>query len=175
MTVTTTGLTIADLEAMPDDGRRYELIGGAIVMTPSPELAHQRVSRRLQDQIEAAWPEVEVWDAPVDLDLPGDQRVVPDLVVVERGRTGARLGLPVHLIVEIVSPGSTTHDRVTKRATYAAAGIRYFWIVDLPRMVVTCLTLPAAGGDYEVVVEGPVVTIESPIQLTIDLPALVQP
>lgn len=69
---------------MPDDGRRYELIGGAIVMTPSPALGHQRGSRRLQGLLETAWPSMEVFNAPVDLDLPGGQRVMPDLVVVER-------------------------------------------------------------------------------------------
>ncbi|MGH8998368.1 MAG: Uma2 family endonuclease [Acidimicrobiia bacterium] len=75
-------LSLADLEAMPDDGRRYELIGGAIVMTPAPGPAHQRVSRRLQALLEAATaPGHEVFAAPIDLDLPGEQRVQPDLVV----------------------------------------------------------------------------------------------
>src|SRR5439155_21475411 len=126
-TVTVTGLTVADLEAMPDDGRRYELIGGAIVMTPAPGVDHQRVSRRLQRLLEDAWPAMEIFDAPIDLDLPGGQRVQPDLVAVERGRTGPRLALPVGLGVEVVSPGTETNDRVTKRATYAAAGIPAYW------------------------------------------------
>ena len=57
-------LTIEDLEALPDDGRRYELIGGAIVMTPAPEPVHQRVSRRLVALLEAAIPPGhEVFDA----------------------------------------------------------------------------------------------------------------
>src|SRR5438132_3820387 len=106
-------LSLADLEAMPDDGRRYELIGGAIVMTPAPGVDHQRVSRRLQRLLEDAWPGMEIFNSPIDLDLPGEQRVQPDLVAVERGRTGKRLGLPVALVVEIVSPGSQTNDRVT--------------------------------------------------------------
>src|ERR1051325_5456407 len=69
-------LPLAHPEAMPDDGRRYELIGGAIVMTPAPGPAHQRVSRRLLMLLEAATPTGhEVFDAPIDLDLPGEQRV----------------------------------------------------------------------------------------------------
>src|SRR5258706_4356747 len=139
--VTVTGLTVADLEAMPDDGRRYELIGGAIVMTPAPGLEHQRVSFRLQRLLVDSWPGIEVFDAPVDLDLPGGQCVQPDLVAVERGRTGSRLSLPVSLVVEIVSPGSQTNDRVTKRATYAVAGIPAYWILEPERGVVTCLVL----------------------------------
>ena len=129
--MTITGLTVADLEAMPDDGRRYELIGGAIVMTPAPGVEHQRVSHRLYSLLQDAWPAMEIVYAPIDLDLPGGQRVQPDLVAVERGRTGPRLSLPVGLVVEIVSPGSQTNDRVTKRATYAAAGIPTYWIVNL--------------------------------------------
>lgn len=168
-----TGLTVADLEAMPDDGRRYELIGGAIVMTPAPGVEHQRVSRRLQRLLEEAWPQMEVFNAPVDLDLPAGQRVQPDLVVVERGRTGPRLELPVALVLEIVSPGSATNDRVTKAATYAAAGIPAYWIVDPDRALVTCLS--GHGGDYAVVAEGTVVDVEEPVSLRIDVAALARP
>jgi len=171
--LTATGLTLADLEALPADGRRHELIGGAIVMTPAPELAHQRASRRLQRSLEDALPGMEVWDAPVDLDLPDGQRAQPDLVVVERGRSGARLTLPVALVVEIVSPGSTTHDRVTKRATYAAAGIAWYWIVDLPRLVITCLVL--REGAYELLAEAPVLRTEGPATIEIDVAALIEP
>ena len=171
--MTLTGLTIADLEAMPDDGRRYELIGGAIVMTPAPGVDHQRVSRRLQRLLEDAWPAMEIFNAPIDLDLPGEQRVEPDLVVVERGRTGPRLQLPVGLVVEVVSPGSQTNDRVTKRAAYAEAGIPAYWIVDPARGVVTCLRLE--GGEYRVVAEGSRVGVESPVALRVDLPALLEP
>lgn len=171
--MTVTGLTVADLEAMPDDGRRYELIGGAIVMTPAPGVDHQRVSRRLQLLLEDAWPRMEVFNAPIDLDLPGEQRVQPDLVVVERGRTGPRLSMPVALVVEIVSPGSQTNDRVTKWATYAAAGVPAYWILDPDRGTVTCLVLDEA--DYRVVAEGATVTVDDPVSLRIDLLALLEP
>ncbi len=170
--MTITGLTVADLEAMPDDGRRYELIGGAIVMTPVPGVDHQRISYRLQRLLADAWPEMEVFAAP-DVDLPGGQRVEPDLVVVERGRTGPRLDLPVTLVVEIVSPGSVTNDRVTKRATYAAAGIPAYWIVDPEAGRVSCLVLDGVG--YRTEAEGPVADVEEPVRLKIDVAALAQP
>ena len=171
--MTVTGLTLADLEAMPDDGRRYELIGGAIVMTPAPGVDHQRVSRRLQRLMEDAWPEMEIFNSPIDLDLPEQQRVQPDLVAVERGRTGRRLSLPVSLVVEIVSPGSQTNDHVTKRATYAAAGIPAYWIVDLESGIVTCFVLD--GPEYRIAVEGATVTVDDPVSLGIDLAALLEP
>ncbi len=171
--MTFVGLTLEDLDAMPDDGRRYELIGGAIVMTPAPDIGHQRASRRLQSQFEAAWPDMEVFNAPVDVDLPGGQRVQPDLVVVERGRSGKRLALPVALVVEIVSPGSTVHDRITKLGVYAAAGIGHYWILDLPAGVVACYILD--GGSYRLLAEGPVIQTAELVAVRLDVGALTDP
>lgn len=168
--MTSTGLTVVDLEAMPDDGRRYELIGGAIVMTPAPGLSHQRASRRLQSLLEAAFPDMEVFAAPIDLDLPDGQRVQPDLVVVERGRTGKALALPVALVVEIVSPGSAVNDRITKLGVYAQAGITHYWIVDLPAGAAACFVLD--GGVYRLVAEGPVVDTVMPVAVRLDVAAL---
>lgn len=168
-----TGLTIEDLEAMPDDGRRYELIGGAIVMTPSPSVPHQRVSHRLQRLLADAWPDMEVFSAPLDVDLPGNQRVEPDLVVVEKGRTGPRLDLPVALVVEIVSPGSVTNDRVTKRATYADAGIPHYWLVEPDEGRITCLVLE--GDQYRVDAEGPEIEVEHPVRLRLSIAELTTP
>ena len=115
---------------------------------------------------------MEIFNSPIDLDLPGEQRVQPDLVAVERGRTGPRLSLPVALVVEIVSPGSQTNDRVTKRATYAAGGIPAYWIVDPDRGVVTCLVLD--GPEYWVAAEGASVTVDDPVSVRIDLAALLE-
>ncbi len=82
------GFTVDDLEAMRDDGRRYELIGGAIVVTPSPGTPHQRASRRLENLIERACPPgYEMFHAPVDLDLRSGERVIPDIVVVPDSRS----------------------------------------------------------------------------------------
>lgn len=171
--MTFTGLTFEDLEAMPDDGRRYELIGGAIVMTPAPEVGHQRASRRLQSRLETAWSGMEVFAAPVDVDLPGGQRVQPDLVVVERGRTGKRLTLPVALVVEIVSPGSVVNDRITKLGVYAAAGIGHYWVIDLPAGSAGCYALH--GGVYHLTAEGPVIDPTEPVAVRIDVAALTDP
>jgi Uma2 family endonuclease len=166
---------VADLEAMPDDGRRYELIGGAIVMTPAPVPAHQRASGNLFVVLRDALPAAhEVFDAPIDLDLSGGQRVEPDLVVVPSASVGPkRLVLPVLLVVEIVSAGSRTHDTVTKRAAYAEAGIPAYWLVDLERSRVTCLRL--AGESYEAYADGPTVEVDWPLAVRLDVAALLQP
>src|SRR5438309_10217729 len=169
-------LSLADLEAMPDDGRRYELIGGAIVMTPAPGPAHQRVSRRLLSLLEAAAPPGhEVFDAPIDLDLPGEQRVQPDLVVVPLSSVGElRLTLPVLLVVEIVSGGSKTQDTVTKRAVYAAAGIPAYWIIDPAADEITALRLDDTGT-YQTYAGGRTVTVDWPVAMELDIGGLCQP
>ena len=172
--------TIADRDAMPDiDGRRYELIGGSIVVTPAPLTGHQRGSRRLERLIEdAAPPGVEVFDAPVDLWLPGDHMVQPDIVVAPYGSVGReRLTTPVLLVVEIVSVGSRTHDRVTKRAVYAEADIEHYWLVDTtveaPRF--TALRL-GSGGEYETVLESDDrVETDAPVAVVFSVPELFRP
>ncbi len=55
-TIVSNAFTVDDLEAMPDDGKRYELIGGAIVTTPAPEPIHQRVEFGVARRIEDACP-----------------------------------------------------------------------------------------------------------------------
>jgi Uma2 family endonuclease len=169
-------LTLADLEAMPDDGRGYELIGGAIVVTATPGPSHQRVSRRLLMLLETATPPGhEVFDAPIDLELPGEQRVQPDLVVVPASSVGEkRLTLPGLLVIEIVSSGSKTQDTVTKRAVYAAAGIPAYWIVDPAAGQITALRLDDQHT-YQPYAQGSAVTLDWPLAVRLDIGGLNQP
>src|SRR5262245_54528074 len=168
--------TIADLEAMPDDGKRYELIGGTIVMTPSPEPVHQRISRRLCRLLEDACPTGhEVFDAPVDYDLPGGDRVVPDLVVAPNASVGEkRLEGPAVLFVEILSPGSRRNDRVRKRAAYARAGIPAYWIIDPPKGHILALRLVGERYEPYADADGPV-TLDWPLAVSFSVRALGQP
>jgi Uma2 family endonuclease len=149
MSAVATVKAIEVLAALPDNGYRHELIGGAIVMTPAPVPVHQRVIRRLLRLLEDAAPEDhEVFVAPIDYDLPGDQRVEPDLIVVPRESVGElRLAGPALLVVEIVSPGSVVNDNVTKRGVYAEAGIPAYWIVDPHRAHLLALRL--VEGAYQ--------------------------
>jgi len=173
ITTASNAFTVDDLDALPADGRKYELIGGSIVMTPAPEPVHQRVSRRLERMLEDACPPGhEVFDAPVDYDLPSGDRVQPDLVVTPDSTVGRkRLLGPVLLVVEIVSPGSGVHDTVTKRHVYAEAGVPAYWIVDPQRGRFTALRL--IDGDYVAYVDttGPV-TVEWPVAVSFDVAAL---
>lgn len=159
--------TVEDLEVLPADGNRYELIGGAIVMTPAPEPVHQRVTYRLHKLLEEACPPGhEVFEAPIDYDLPDGSRVEPDLVVAPDATVGRkRLAGPVLLLVEIVSPGSVLNDQVTKRALYAQAGVPAYWIVDHRRGHLLALRLD--GDEYAVDADttGPV-TLDWPVAVS---------
>jgi len=176
-TTLSNAFTVDDLEAMPDDGRRYELIGGAIVMTPAPEPVHQRVvfglSRRIED---ACPPGHEVFFSPIDFDLPGGQRVEPDIIVVPNSSVGEkRLAGPALLVVEIVSPGSVVNDRVTKRDVYAEAGVPAYWIVDPRRGHLLALRL-AQDGAYEPYADSAgAVTLDWPVAVSFSVADLARP
>ena len=125
-----------DYVRIPPDGKRYELLEGDVYVTPAPSPRHQRVSKRLQRQLEAyfeASGRGEVFDAPIDLILTPHDVVQPDLVVVtDPGQVSGRAieGSPA-LVVEVLSLSTRDHDRPVKGRRYAALGIRHYWLVDL--------------------------------------------
>jgi Uma2 family endonuclease len=123
-----------DLDQLPDDGRRYEVIDGALLMTPPPTDHHQAVSRRLFRQLDRqATPE---WEPVYEVAFRvGTDGRVPDLAVVRAGvavrpREVAYAVSHFGLLIEIVSPTSTGMDRVLKPAKYAAAGVPCHWRVE---------------------------------------------
>lgn len=165
-------LTIADLEALPDDGRRHELIGGTIVVSPFPVPRHQTASRNLQRLLEAACPaDHVVFNAPIGLTFGPNDLLGPDLVVTPRSSIGEEfLGLPTLLVVELVSPGSTTLDRVTKRAAYAAAGVPHYWLVDTRPRHARFTALRLVDGEYETVLDtSDVVEVDEPLAVAFDV------
>ncbi|GAA5141283.1 hypothetical protein GCM10023340_02740 [Nocardioides marinquilinus] len=79
------GLTRADLAAFPDDGWRYELLDGMLLVSPSPSLAHQRAALNLAVLLHAACPDdLYVMVAPFDVTLADDTVFIPDLLVAPR-------------------------------------------------------------------------------------------
>ena len=124
--------TRADLEAMPDDGRRHELIDGTLVVSPAPSHRHQRCSLRLALQLHQACPDdLEVLAAPFDVALAQDTILQPDLLVAHRADfTDKDLpGVPL-LAVEILSPSTRQVDLHLKRARYESAGCPSYWVID---------------------------------------------
>ena len=135
--------TFADVQ-MWDDGERAELIGGEIyLMAPAPAREHQKVSGELFAQLHAylKGKRCEVYAAPFDVrlfeqdgDTPEDVDTVvePDISVVcdpsKLDDIGCK-GAP-DLVMEILSPSTTRHDKFTKFNLYQRAGVREYWIVD---------------------------------------------
>jgi Uma2 family endonuclease len=139
--------TYEDLFSLPEDGRRYEIIEGELYEMPSPNLDHASVIANLiamliplVTRLGGRW-----FTAPVDVFLEGANPVQPDIVVILPGWSG-RLpqrgieGAP-DLVIEVLSPSNRGHDVLTKRALYARAGVREYWIVDPEARAIEILAL----------------------------------
>jgi Uma2 family endonuclease len=177
--------TLDDLARLPDDGRRYEIIDGSLHVTPAPAYLHQRYCAWLHEALFAHKPAgVDVLEgANVLLPAEPTRLLVPDVLVVrttdiDPGRNP--LAVPasaVPLAVEVVSPSSATHDRFTKPALYAEAGIPNHWRVehgeDGPTVHVYTLVVDAGGAGYartHVVRPGQTTTLDVPWKVTLTPP-----
>jgi len=149
-------LDYSDYARIPPDGKRYELLEGDVYVTPAPSPRHQRISRRLQRQLEDYFHARglgEVFNAPIDLILTPHDVVQPDLVIVtDPGQVSGRgIEGPPALVVEVLSPSTREHDRTVKARRYAALGIRHYWVVDPEASRVECYRLEA--GAYALVMQ----------------------
>lgn len=133
-------LTFADLQRLPDDGLRYEIIDGVLLVTPAPNTAHQRCVKNLIVLLAAAVPpELDVLPAPFDWLVDDMTCVEPDVVVFRRADVGPkRLAATPRLAVEVLSPGTARVDRGVKLHAYEDAGLPWYWLVDPfePRLTV---------------------------------------
>lgn len=161
--------------AIPDDGRRHEIIAGEHYVNPAPNLYHQEVSRLLQYQLIT---QIEltglgkVIDAPVDVQLSDRDIVQPDLVVVTSARqqilTPSKvMGIP-DMVVEIISPSNANYDLVTKRELYRRCGVPEYWIVFPDEHKILQLVLDEHGR-YLDHVETKAITMAMPPQVTVEL------
>jgi Uma2 family endonuclease len=133
----------ADLELLPDNGNRYEIINGELIVTRAPHWNHQKVITKLIRSL-SNWSIQnnlgEVVTTP-GLIFTDDDNVIPDLVWISGDRlvqmldeSGHLVGAP-ELVVEVLSAGSDNErrDREVKRKLYAIRGVQEYWIVDWQR------------------------------------------
>lgn len=123
------------LARLPDDGNRYEVLNGELLVTPQAGPDHQGVAfvlgARLLTYCEThglgsvVGPGTVIWAGN---ELQPDVQVIP--ARISRGAKWTDLPLPL-LVVEVLSPGSERHDRGKKRDAYLSLGIPEYWIVDL--------------------------------------------
>lgn len=124
------------VRAMPDDGNRYEVVYGELLVTPAPRLWHQVLVKRLSLALDAylqRHPVGELLTSPADISWGPDVLVQPDVFVVppEEARTLTWSGIRTLLLVaEVLSPSSARGDRFVKRLRYREAGVPVYWVVD---------------------------------------------
>jgi Uma2 family endonuclease len=173
------GYTVADLHGLPDDGRRYELIDGSIIVSPSATIDHNTIAHWITA---ALWASVPNDDYVIGLDqstrIDDHNEPRPD-VIAAPAAFSRQSPFPIGgslLVVEVVSPSSVLRDTETKRALYAKAGIPSYWIVvpepDEPTIALAELVLDGDTYRYATHYTRDLFATEAPWPVQIDLPAL---
>ena len=124
--------TVDDLEGMPDDGNRYELIDGMLHVSPAPVPRHQVVLGELFVQLYTACPpDLLVVVAPMDVQPDRSNSLQPDILLTRPSDFGPKnLTVAPLLAVEVLSPSTRLYDLNTKRFAYEKMGVASYWVVD---------------------------------------------
>jgi Uma2 family endonuclease len=121
------------VRSLPDDGSRYELIDGALLVSPAPTWRHQRAVRALLIAIQSYCEQHHLGEAltsPADIELSPRDVVQPDVFVVPEIRSSWAEVRRLLLAVEVLSPSSIHTDRFVKRPRFQRERVPEFWIVD---------------------------------------------
>lgn len=145
--------TTDDLDALPEDGRRRELIDGVLIVSPSPTTFHQNMAARLLLALDASCPHELYVTQAVEIRVSRRRSYIPDVLVVsaEAAARNPSKYLPheVALAIEIESPGSVVPDRVTKPALFAEVGIPLYWRIEIEDVIrVNTYELDPGAGVY---------------------------
>jgi len=140
--------TYDDYAKLPDDGNRYEIVDGVLIMTPAPTPEHQDIAGMIYYYLVTHVKLAgfgRVFPGPVDVELGSKQVFQPDVVVLlnthlDRIASKKINGAP-DLMVEIASPSTAVYDRLIKFEKYAQAGIPEYWIVKPDARTVEVLVL----------------------------------
>ena len=132
-----TRLTYDDFCLLPEDGKRREIIAGELLVTPSPQLPHQRAVTRLTirlGEFVASHHLGEVFVSPFDVVFSEFDVVEPDLLYISNARAGVLTGKNVQgapdLVVEVLSETTVRADRSIKLKLYGKFGVEEYWIID---------------------------------------------
>ncbi len=122
---------------LPDDGNRYEILGGELIMTPAPTVIHQRVTRRLTLSLTEFVEKEEmgeVFFSPIDVVLTDTDVIQPDLLFVARENSKIikrkKINGAPDLIIEVTSPSTGYYDLVVKKRIYEKHGVKEYRVVD---------------------------------------------
>lgn len=147
-------LTADDYRAMPEDGRRYELIHGELIeMSPAPNRWHQRFLSRLHARLASHVEKHrlgEAYFAPFDVYLSFEDVLQPDILFVSKANLsrlvyeGAR-GAP-DLVVEALSPSTAKRDLGVKLELYAEHGVFEYWVADVDAATIAVYRLSESAA-----------------------------
>jgi Uma2 family endonuclease len=143
--------TVDDLEALPDDGLRYELIDGMLFVTPAPTPGHQASVGGLFYVLRSACPQdMQVFVSPIDYQPNRRRSLQPDVSVIRRCDAAEKnLVVPPLLVVEVLSPSTRRYDATLKRSVYEQSGVASYWLFD-PRVPSLQVSELVAGQYKEV-------------------------
>ncbi|AGZ38389.1 Uma2 family endonuclease [Actinoplanes friuliensis] len=175
------GYTTAELHALPSDGRRWELIEGTFIVSPSGTIDHNAVAAWIALVLGDTAPEAFVVGTDQSATIDDHNEPRPDVIVAPADYL-QQSPFPIdgaQLVVEVISPTSVLRDTETKRALYARAGVPAYWIVvpdaDKPTISLAELVLDEPGGQYRFATHytTEVFETETPWPVRIDLPQLI--
>jgi Uma2 family endonuclease len=141
--------TVEEFRSLPESILPVEYINGEIIMAPTPTVSHQRILSKifvkLYDFVEENALGT-VFPAPLDVVLTTGDVVQPDIFFLtakqaERVYAAKRVEEVPPFLVEVLSPGSVTHDMIRKRALYEKNGVREYWIVSPTERTIAQLVL----------------------------------
>ncbi len=141
--------TYADYLKLPDDGRRYEIIGGMLYMSNAPDIEHQFAVVKLISQLEnfvTANSLGHVITAPFEIHLSETTRPVQPDVLFIRAERWPKMAVkyfegPPDLVIEVLSPSTRRVDQMIKFTAYEQAKVPEYWIVDVRARLVQVYTL----------------------------------
>jgi Uma2 family endonuclease len=168
--------TRADLDNMPDDGRRYEIIDGVLIVSAAPGRLHQRAVKRMTRLLDDSCPpEFEVLPAPFAVGLAEDTELQPDVVVANvADLTDKDLPSAPALAVEVLSHSTKLIDLNVKKERLRRAGTPAYWVVDpvVRPAEARLIAWELVKGDYRQVAD---VHGEEPYEATVPFPVRVVP
>ena len=164
-----TDWTVDDLDRLPDDGLRYELLDGTLLVSPAPSRLHQRAVLEVGHLLRGVCSEgLEVAVAPLDWQPDHRTSLQPDLLVLANRDLASPAAEATMLAVEVLSPSSRRKDAVYKFSKYQDEGVPSYWIIDPDAPSITAYEL--VDGRYVVVGEvtgAATLTLERPFPVRI--------
>lgn len=139
--------TYEDYRKLPE-GAPYQLIGGMLIMTPSPSTYHQIISMKLEVKLAVFVMEKDlglVLYAPIDVYLNETNTYQPDILFIAKDRQSIigpdKINGAPDLVIEILSPSTAYYDLRKKFKVYEKSGVKEYWIIDPEEQSVEVFTL----------------------------------